>query len=168
MTRRPRAAARAVPAALVALALLGGCMGPTGRVVTGPLPADAEVQVSRVKDSTDAALRLQWRRGLAGDTLPCLASHVTGRLARDAGDTLWFRDVSYVVPTGLATDPACRGRGEALVLAPAATTRREVLRPASWPAQVGGTVLLWAAVGGTILLLVSAADGIIDAVGRWF
>lgn len=153
--------------------LLGlvACVGPSARPVTGPVPADVTLQVSAGRHaappSTDT-LRLLWMRGLPGDTLPCLASHVTGRLERDAGDTLFFRDVSYVAPTGTATDPACRGRGRALVLAPAATTRREVLRPASWPVQLGGSALFFAAVGGTILLLVSAADGMIDAVGRWF
>jgi hypothetical protein len=97
-----------------------------------------------------------------------MATRIAGDLRALVGDTIRFR---WVAELDAATPPdsACTPRTAAtatIVAAPEAYRLEE--ERVSAVGSVLGTVAMSAAVGLTILLLVSAADGIIDAVGRWF
>lgn len=156
---------RRASAGIASLMLLAGCLGPTGRPITAPVPAWTSVQLLARRDSfvvmwTDTAATAQHAR-------PCAARRADGALERQRGDTAWMRSFSYVEPTR-AGDPACTRRGGAIVIAPAASVSVEELVPVSLPVQLGGSALFIAAVAGVSLLLFNAVDGLLGIIGRWF
>lgn len=147
--------------------LLTACLGPTGRPITGPVPAGTAVQILSEGDT----LQLRWTDATAADSgraTVCATRRIDGALERRSGDTLWFRTVTYAEPARRAPDAACQRRGGAIVIAPAASVTIEQLVPVSMPVQIGGSVLFIAVVAGVSLLLFNAADGLFGIVGRWF
>jgi hypothetical protein len=114
---------------------------------------------------------LRWTDAIAADSgrSPiCATRRIDGALERQAGDTLWFRAVTYAEPARRAPDAACQRRGGAIVIAPAASVTIEQLVPVSVPVQVGGSLLFIAVIAGASLLIFNAADGLFGIVGRWF
>ena len=157
--------ARAFPSA--GLILLTACLGPVGRPITAPVPAGTAVQILSARDT----LLLRWTDAIAADSgraAICATRRIDGALERRAGDTLWFRAVSYAEPARRAPDLACQRRGGAILIAPAASVTIEQLVPVSAPVQIGGSLLIIGVMAGFSLLLFNAADGLFGIIERWF
>lgn len=146
-------------AGIATMLLLVGCLGPTGRPVTAPVPAGTTVQLVARRDS----FVVRW----ADTAAPCTARRADGALERQSGDTAWMRTFTYIEPAR-AGDAACARRGGAMVIAPAASVSIESLVPVSLPVQIGGSLLFIGVVAGVSLLLFNAVDGLLGIVGRWF
>lgn len=151
----------------ILLGATSACLGPVSHPVTAPVPAGREIRVSGVRDT----LRLLWSGAptvapVAGET--CAARRVTGLVERHSGDTIRFSRVSWAEPARATRDPACDRHGGAMLIAPAVSVQVEELVPVSLPVQVGGSAALITAVLLVSLLVFNAADGILNAVGRWF
>jgi len=147
--------------------LLTACLGPVGRPITAPVPAGTDVQVLSARDT----LLLRWTDAIDADSgraAICATRRIDGALERRAGDTLWFRAVTYAEPARRAPDAACHRRGGAIVIAPAASVTIEQLVPVSTPVQIGGSLLMIGVTLGVSLLLFNAADGLFGILERWF
>ena len=144
--------------------LVAGCLGGTARPAVAPYPEGAHIEVTGLRGPV--AVHRQVADSLSAES--CTVRRIGGRIAKASGDTLWFRTVETLEPMVVPPPLECPASGTAAIVVTRDSAQVVRIVPVSAARQILGSALLWAAVGGAILLIVSGADGLIDAVGRWF